>query len=114
MTTTEPTGEQLRDQGIADVLDADDAVHRGAREHIARALEELIGRGRPFTSDDVHELLPEDVQPHSPNLLPAVVRAFRGAKRIEQVGWSTSTRPTRHAGVIRQWIGSDTAERRSA
>lgn len=104
------TGEQLRDRGIANVLDADNAVHRGVRELIERTLDRLIDQGSPFTADDVHALLPEDAQPHSSNLLPAAFRTYRVAGLITQVGWSTSTRPTRHAGVVRMWIGAEHPE----
>lgn len=109
MATTEhspKTGSQLRDQGIADVLDADHAVNRGVREHVEHVLDELIESGRPFCADDVHRLLPQDVQPHSPHLIPALFRTYAVREQIRQVGWATSTRPTRHAGVVRMWIGA--------
>lgn len=113
MDTTEhnsQTGSQLRDEGINAVLDADVAPHRGCREHIERVLDELIAAGHPFCADDVHKLLPEDMQPHSPYLIPALFRVYRTREQIRQVGWATSTRPTRHAGVVRMWVGAEHTE----
>jgi hypothetical protein len=100
------TGQQLRDQGAADVVHADHAVHRRARKHIERALDELIQESRPFNADDVRALLPADVEPHSPNLFSALFTAYRRRGRIQQVDWCISNRPSRHAGPLRVWIGA--------
>ncbi|WNV89022.1 hypothetical protein [Umezawaea sp. Da 62-37] len=92
---------------MAAVIDADEAVHRGYRTHIEAVLDALVDAGAPFTADDVHEGLPEDVQRRmAPNLLPALFSAYSSADRIVRVGYTTSTRTARHAGVIRQWIGT--------
>lgn len=105
-TSATPTGAQLRDAGVVDVLAADAAVHRGYRTAIEQALNELILLSLPFTADDLREYLGPDFQPHSPNLLPAVIHAYSAAGRIHGVGWTRSTRPSRHAGVIRTWVGA--------
>jgi len=110
MTTTtsshEPSGRQLRNAGYDDVIAADESLTRGAREHIERALDELIELGLPFTSDDIHALLPEDCEPHSPNLIPALIGSWRCLGKITPVGWTTSTRPSRHAAAVRVWVAA--------
>lgn len=104
-----PSGEQLRDQGMADVLDADTAVNRDVREHIDRAIDQLIAAGGPFTADHVYVLLPTDIQPHSPNLFGAAFHARRRAGDIACIGVVTSGRSSRRAGMQRQWIASHAA-----
>lgn len=108
--TNQLTGEQLRDQGYSDVLAADASIARGTRKHIERGLDELIALGLPFTADDLHAWLGDDVQPHSVNLVPALFGTYRCAGRIVPTGWVTSTRPSRHAAAVRVWIAAPAQE----
>lgn len=109
--TTESTGEDLRDVAIETVIAADEAVHRGYRPAIEKALSELIDEGKPFTADTVNERLDEDVRTHaSPMLVPALFRAAAQAGHIRAIGWAISTRPKRHKGVLRIWLAADTEE----
>jgi hypothetical protein len=100
------TGVELRDAGYDSVIAADEAVHRGHRAAIETALAELIAGGEPFTADDVHRLLGDDFHPHSPSLVSALFGTWRIAGRIRPVGWTTSTRPSRHAAAVRVWTGA--------
>lgn len=114
MSTTEPTGEDLRDEGVAAVLDADEAVHRGHRKVIEEAIDVLAESGETFTADDVQSALDDETRLRAaPNLIGALFNHYRNAGRIERVGWTTSTRTARHAGVLRQWTGT-TATRTSS
>jgi len=106
----QPTGQQLRDQGQAEVIAADTAVHRMAGTHIRAAIDQLAAKGEPFTAEDVRKLLPEEVRPHSDNLLPAYIGGAAGAGRITAVGWATCTRPERRGGPMRRWIGAQHGE----
>src|SRR5690625_516855 len=99
------TGTQLRDQGQADVLAADAAIHRGVTEDINAAIADLISEGREFTADDIRERLPADFDPHSDNLLPAVIGSLAARDRIRAVGHRRCTRPSRRAGWMRIWAG---------
>jgi hypothetical protein len=101
-----PTGQQLKEQGQTDVIAADTAINRGAGDHIRIALASLILKGQPFTADDVRDRLPEDVKPHSDNLLPAFIGSAARTGRITAVGWATCTRPERRGGPMRKWIGA--------
>lgn len=103
----EPTGEQLRDEGVTAALDADRAPHRDLRAEIARVLDTFVAAGEPFTADDVRDALPDDVQQRAaPNLLSATFSHYARSGRIASVGWTTSSRPSRHQGVIRRWVGA--------
>lgn len=102
-----PTGRDLRDQGLTAVLAADEAVHRQYRRAIEQALDELIVEGIEFTADDVAERLPQDVREHAaPSLVSAVFAVYSRQKRIECVGFGTSSRRSRHCGAVRRWIGA--------
>jgi hypothetical protein len=105
MSNPELSGAQLRDAGVAAVLDADAAVHRGYRNVIESALDELIASGREFTADDLQARLDDDTREHAaPNLLSAVIGVAARQSRIAHVGYGNSTRPARHRGVLRRWI----------
>lgn len=107
MTTTELTGAELRDQGVADAIAADTAVHRGLRTDIEAILDTLAQSGQVFTADDIRRFLPADVRDRiPPNLLPAVVRTASMRGEIEHIGWGISIRSSRHAGPVRRWIGA--------
>lgn len=107
MTQPEPTGAQLRDVGVADVLAADQAVHRDLAREIARVIDQFAATGEPFSADNVRDALPPDViERAAPNVLPGVFRARCHSGVIEQVGYTTSNRPARHHGVLRTWRGT--------
>ena len=105
--TTEPTGAQLRDAGIDAVLAADVAVHRGFRKVIDAALDELIASGAEFSADDLQLRLDDTTRASAaPNLVSAAIALASRQGRIRHVGWGTSTRPARHCGVQRRWVGA--------
>lgn len=106
---TAPTvGARLRDQGWTDVHAADTAAHRGHAATIRNTVLTLAKSGRPFTAETVRAHLPDDCQPHSPNLLPAVIGSLASAHLIRRTGWTTATRPSRRASVLRVWEGTTT------
>jgi len=101
-----PTGPTLRDQGQDAVLAADTAVHRGFAEHVHDAVDQLIAAGQVFDAEDIRALVPEGVEPHSPNLLPAILGSLAARDRIRAVGHRRCTRPSRRAGWMRIWAAT--------
>jgi len=104
-------GLALRDQGVDDCLAAADSVLRtGYREAAEHALAELAKSEQEFTADDVHRLIPKDLIPHSPNVLPSLFSQWskknkQKPRRIRTIGYRQSTRDSRHGGVVRVWVG---------
>lgn len=107
MTTT--TGPDLRDAGVADVLAADTAAHRGYAELVEHAIAVLALHRETFTAEDARELLERtfpDARAHSDNVLPAVFAGARARGLIRPVGYTQAQRPSAHARVIRVWQGA--------
>lgn len=100
------TGTKLRDQGQDAVISADTAVHRGYREYVEDAVDALIGKGMEFTAEDIRMLIPKGVNPHHPNLLPAILGSMAANDRIRAVGHRRCTRPSRRAGWMRVWAAA--------
>lgn len=109
--TTEPTGEDLRDEAIETVIAADEAVHRNHRAAIEKVINDLIQQGAEFTADTVHAFLDEDTRTlASPYLIPALFRVASQEGRIEVIGYAISGRPSRHMGMLRVWRGTQANE----
>ena len=96
-------GKQLRDKGMADVISADQAVHRSYGEIAREVIDQFIEEGRTFTSEDVRAAIPADVEAHHPNVLPAVLGSLASAGRIRRVGEYHSTRLSRRYGRNSFW-----------
>lgn len=97
------TGHALRDQGQAAVLAADVAPHRGYADLVRAVVEDFLIE---FTAEDIREVVEDvwpDVQPHSPNVLPAVLGSLASAGRIRAVGHTRCTRSSRRHGWMRVW-----------
>ena len=99
-------GEQLKLAGFAQVLAADAAGHRGYGEYIRDELDRLISEGRPFTSEDLTRAVPEGVEPHSPNVIGAIVGSAAKSGVIVPHGWTSSRRPSRRCGRLMVWIAA--------
>jgi len=65
----------------------------------SRVLESM--RGREFTSDDLHDLLPD--QPESPNWFGVAMAQLRNSGLIERTGYKPSDRPARNGGIVSVW-----------
>ena len=97
------TGPALRDQGIADVLAADTAVHRDYASLIREAVDAI---GGDLTSDDVRawiEATYPGVEPHSPNVIGGTLQRMAEARRLRPVGYRPSSRPGARHRIIRVW-----------
>lgn len=108
MTThPEPTGEQLRDEGVTAALAADTAAHRNHRAAIEAIIDELVAEGSVFSAETIRARLDDDtITSMSPGLLPACLRRYSQHGRIVSLGWTTSARPERHCGPVRMWRGT--------
>lgn len=113
MTTEQETGRQLRADGEAAVIAADQAPYRDAAKHIDAAIVELAGTGRPFTAEDVRArvggiAIVQARMSEAPNLLPALMSAASNRGLIRHIGWAESTRPSARSRAIRLWEGVQT------
>jgi hypothetical protein len=100
------TGAQLKADGIAAVLAADTAVHRDYADLVRESVEWWGEAGQRFSAEDVRVYIGlryPDAQPHSPNVLPAVLGSLAAAGRIEAVGHTRCTRSSRRHGWMRVW-----------
>ena len=57
-------------------------------------------RGEPWTSDDLHEVIPT---PANRNWYGILLAKLRNVGLIEKVGWLESSRPSANGRVIRVW-----------
>lgn len=103
-TASSSDGQQRRDDAFA-VLQA----HR--QFYIRRACRTLLSillRQGKATADDVRAVM--HLPPHiNPNLFGAAFGQLSRKKLIQAVGFTTSARPSRHAGPNRIWAIADTA-----
>ena len=100
-------GQQLRDQGHADVLAADSAVHRGYGDHLREAVQTLAHIGDVFSTDDARDLIPDGMEPHHCNVVGAVFRELALAEVIWPVGYVESRRPNARGRAVRLWVGCE-------
>lgn len=98
--------QRRRDQGTANVIAAAESVtRRSAKAHVIEAIQRRAESGLPFTADDIQADLPEDIEPHSPNLLPALMQGASKRGLIRMHSFAHSSRPSRHAGRVCVWVG---------
>jgi hypothetical protein len=90
-------------------LAAANAVHRRYREAAERVLAELVVDGNPFTVDDVRQRIPDEIQPHHPNVLPSLLGIWAERRLIVPCGEYRSRRRPRRASRNRIWIGRPAA-----
>lgn len=57
-------------------------------------------RGREFTSDDLHPLLPE---PAEPNWFGALMAKLKRSGDIHKTGYRSSARKERNGGLVAVW-----------
>lgn len=98
--TANLTGQQLREKGQRLVVDNSPEDYKNA---VREAIAELIASGRPFTADDVHRMIPRELQPHHPNVLGAMLGGAASAGRIAAVSHRKSGRKSRHASHNKLW-----------
>lgn len=100
-TQLAPTGEALRDSGADVVLSRE---YSAWRADVFDAIDRLAATHLPFTAEDVRRYVPGEPQHHN-----SWGAAFNHARReglIEPAGFTTAGRRTRHAAILRVWIGA--------
>jgi hypothetical protein len=98
-----------RHNGQSATLAAATATHRRYKEAAELALAELVADGRPFTVDDVRQRIPDDIQPHHPNVLPSLLGIWAERRLIVPCGEYRSQRRPRRASRNRVWMGRPAA-----
>jgi hypothetical protein len=97
-STRTELGRRVRDEGVAFGNANGDAWWRDCFD---RAVGHLASTGHKFTTDEVFA---QGVRlPDHPNRVGAAA-AKSGV--IAPAGYRLSTRPSRHAGVVREWTGT--------
>lgn len=94
------TGVQRRDAGQALVIDNSPADYKAAA---ITAIDALIAEMQPFTADDVYALIPVELSPHSPNVVPALLGSRAKNGQIVSEGYVKTPRPSRHASKNQIW-----------
>lgn len=94
------TGIEARDAGWQKVLEN---CPVGYRDFAHAAIDYLITLGEPFTADDIHRLIPDGVEPHSPNVVPALLGSRAKNGLIVPIGRYRTTRRTRHSSKNQVW-----------
>lgn len=70
------------------------------------AVAQLVVRGQPFTSDDVHRML--RVTPTHPNGIGAAMLLAAKRGMVKQVGFRRSERPVARGRMLAVYVGADT------
>jgi hypothetical protein len=92
-------GCRSRDDGMRQ---AEHGAAQGVRVALKRTIEDLATEDVEFTADDVRARCAPLGSPHA---LGAALGAAARNGLIECVGIATSSRPERHAGLLRVWRG---------
>ncbi len=100
VATLEALSQLLRDEGIARANANTDTWWASVFD---AAVGYFASTGIPFTADDVRELIPT---PNHPNRTGARFHAANQAGVIRPVGFALSRSRSRHAGVLRLWVGA--------
>jgi len=94
--------DRARDNGAESAL-----VSAGLWRDLAfGAVAYLAATGRHFTADDLRDIAGE---PPSDNAIGAVLLTAAKRREIASIGFERSTRPSRRAGVLRVWRGTEHA-----
>lgn len=93
-------GRLLRDEAIARANDAVDPWWKSCAD---TAIAYLASTGLEFTADDLRALVPA---PDHPARVGAHFSAAMKAGLIRPTGYAISKSTTRHAGVLRSWVGT--------
>lgn len=100
MQDTSSAGSRLRDEGQARVIDNSPAAYRAAA---IAAIDLLIATRQAFTADEVHALIPGDLTPHSPNVVPAIIGSRARTGQIRSLGRARTTKSSRRASKNNVW-----------
>lgn len=94
---------QLRDAGIAQVIENADAAYKAKYE---QAIIDLAARRRVFTADDCRAIAGDPPASTHPNVSGALFQRAAKAGLIRTVGFVKSPRAVGHDNWLRSWIGA--------
>lgn len=94
---------KLRDEGMARTQAADDDRGGWDTKVIDKAIEHLNASRRPWSANDLRELLPHVRQP----LIGRRVSSFAGRRLMMKVDREPSTLASTHNHEIAVWVGVD-------
>ncbi len=101
LSTLEELGRLLRDEGLARANHNGDSWWKSCAD---TAITYLASTGMEFTADSLRDLIPS---PDHPARTGARFSAAMKAGLIRPTGYAISRSSTRHAGVLRTWVGCD-------
>ena len=94
------SGIQARNQGWQKVIENCPIDYNVIAQ---AAVDYLISVGDPFTVEDVRALIPDGVEAHSPNYLPALLGSRARCGHIVPMGRYRTTRRTRNSSKNQVW-----------
>lgn len=75
-------------------------------QHADKAVKHLASTGKPFTTDDIRQRIPDGLAPKHNNAWGGLLTTWRKRGVIQAVGYHQSRHKPRHGGVQRQWVGT--------
>lgn len=101
------TGHQRRAAGIAANLSAAESNRSDYEQAARRALSHCIRSGQPFSADDLHRYIPDDLEADAHhNVVPSLLGVSAAAGELRRVGAANSSRPSRHGSRNALWIAA--------
>ncbi|HCG2982381.1 hypothetical protein ACL1CN_10505 [Corynebacterium striatum] len=73
--------------------------------HADKAVKQLAASGKPFTTDDIRQHIPDGLTPKHNNAWGALLNAWARRGTIRPIGYTTGKRTQRHGGIQRIWQG---------
>lgn len=101
------TGGRRRAAGIAANLSAAEHNRPDYEQAARRALSRCIRSGQPFSADDIHRHIPDDLEADAHhNVIPSLLGVSAAAGEIHRIGAANSSRPSRHGSRNALWIAA--------
>ena len=75
-------------------------------QHADKAVKHLASTGKPFTTDDIRQRIPDGLTPKHNNAWGGLLNAWRHRGLIRPIGYTMSRHQPRHGGLQRQWVGT--------
>lgn len=78
-------------------------------QHADKAVKQLAATGKPFTTDDIRQCIPDGLTPKHNNAWGGLLIAWRKRGVIQPIGYHQATHKPRHGGLQRIWQGDKSA-----
>lgn len=100
-----PTGTQLRDEGVARIMQTEWESAQRWKGWAMECISILADSGRTFTSEDVRVVV-GDPPAGKHNLMGAVFLTASRRRLIIKTGFTKAKRPSLHASDLATWVGA--------